>query len=374
MSAYIKPKQTGARCNKWQLCVAVGSREKRVTKTRIFEGTKREAQAELRKFQAEVEGMDLAGANFKEFATRWNDSRLASEAIRPNTHTKYKWYISVVSPLLPESISNITAADIVDAYATLHNRPEGEGRGWSGTSLRSLHNSLSAVFDAAVANKLIAATPMQGVSAPKIDTKERRALDTTKTDELLLKLKAKDAHQFAISLMLRLGLRPGECCQLEWQDVQENVLVVRRAVTKTNAGARSLPLDLDAQLLIKQRRAIVEKSLRKVGAKLEPTDKLCCELDGRPLEYDVLRRWWQRNRGKKPYNLPGWTLHELRHSYLTNLAQAGVHPSLMQKLAGHESVETVMKIYTHVNDADLREAQEQLARARKLARKRNKAS
>ena len=366
MSAYIKPMKTGARCNKWQLWVVVGSRKSRISKTRVFEGTKREAQAELRKLQEEIEGMDLAGVNFKDFATMWNDSRLASGAIRPKTHEKYKWHIHVASPLLPETITSITAADITDAYATLHNRTEGKGRTWSGTSLRTLHNSLNAIFDAAIANKIIKANPMHTVKAPRIDTKERHALDQKDATEMLLKLKANNTHQFALSLMLRLGLRPGECCQLEWRDIREDTLTIRRDITKTNAGARTLPLDVDTQLFIKQRRAIVEAELQKVHATLEPTDKLCCELDGRPLEYDVLRRWWQRNRDRAPYNMPGWTLHELRHSYLTNLAQAGVHPSIMQKLAGHENIETTMRIYTHVNNDDLRQAQEALAHARKL--------
>ena len=42
-----------------------------------------------------------------------------------------------------------------------------------------------------------------------------------------------------------------------------------------------------------------------------------------------------------------WDL--LRHTFLSLAAEQGVHPSVMQKLAGHSSPEITMKIYTHVN-------------------------
>ena len=45
----------------------------------------------------------------------------------------------------------------------------------------------------------------------------------------------------------------------------------------------------------------------------------------------------------------GWTLHELRHSFLSLAAASGVHPAVMQQLAGHSSAQTTMDIYTHVN-------------------------
>lgn len=47
--------------------------------------------------------------------------------------------------------------------------------------------------------------------------------------------------------------------------------------------------------------------------------------------------------------MEGWVLHELRHSYLSMLAAEGVHPKVIQDLAGHACFSTTMDIYTHVN-------------------------
>lgn len=40
--------------------------------------------------------------------------------------------------------------------------------------------------------------------------------------------------------------------------------------------------------------------------------------------------------------------HALRHSFVSHLALAGVHPAVCQKLARHASIELTMKYYTHV--------------------------
>ncbi|MEE1159287.1 MAG: tyrosine-type recombinase/integrase [Atopobiaceae bacterium] len=67
-----------------------------------------------------------------------------------------------------------------------------------------------------------------------------------------------------------------------------------------------------------------------------------------------LSRWWTEDRAK--YGLEGWCLHEFRHTYLTLLAINGVHPKVMQELAGHYSSQISMDIYTHVNMDSKREA------------------
>ena len=56
--------------------------------------------------------------------------------------------------------------------------------------------------------------------------------------------------------------------------------------------------------------------------------------------------------------MPGTTLHELRHSFLSIAAQQGVHPSVMQKLAGHNNPKITLEIYTHVNMDQQRKAME----------------
>ena len=67
-----------------------------------------------------------------------------------------------------------------------------------------------------------------------------------------------------------------------------------------------------------------------------------------------LSRWWSLERDN--YGLDDSSLHELRHTYLTLLAEEGVYPKVMQELAGHYSSQITMDVYTHVNMDAKREA------------------
>jgi integrase len=53
--------------------------------------------------------------------------------------------------------------------------------------------------------------------------------------------------------------------------------------------------------------------------------------------------------------------HALRHTFITRLAEAKVHPKILQELARHSSIETTLTYYTHFRQADERNAIESLA-------------
>lgn len=52
--------------------------------------------------------------------------------------------------------------------------------------------------------------------------------------------------------------------------------------------------------------------------------------------------------------------HALRHTFISNLARAGVHPRNAQALARHSTIDLTMNVYTHVSMGDLADAVESL--------------
>ena len=54
--------------------------------------------------------------------------------------------------------------------------------------------------------------------------------------------------------------------------------------------------------------------------------------------------------------------HALRHTFITNLVRAGVHPRIVQQLARHSTMELTMNVYTHLEIRDAAAALEQLPR------------
>jgi len=47
------------------------------------------------------------------------------------------------------------------------------------------------------------------------------------------------------------------------------------------------------------------------------------------------------------------TFHDLRHTYATNLAIAGVHPARAQYLLGHAKAQMTLDVYTHLQDGNM---------------------
>lgn len=364
MAAWLEPLEGGPRCRKWKLRWSHGSRARKVQRTRRFDGTKRAALAALAEFARECDAMPLQSTQLAEFAAAWNGARVGSGALAPSTGAKYAALIGAIAPHLPQAMDETTPQAVQAAYAAARAPKRAGGLGWSGTTLRTCHNALKGVFRAAEAEGLVRKSPMSAVQPPRTDTKERRALAMDDAAALLSRLRVDDCREFAVALIARLGLRRAEACGLLWADVDEGArtLTVRRETTKTDNGARTLPLDDGALAMIVARKKLVMEFLAGFGHEIEDGTALCCGLDGRPLTADVLSQWWQRNRAG--FGLDGVTLHELRHTYLTNLAQAGVHPRVMQELAGHASASTTMGIYTHVHGEDLAAAQDALAAAR----------
>ena len=65
-------------------------------------------------------------------------------------------------------------------------------------------------------------------------------------------------------------------------------------------------------------------------------------------------KWWERDR--KLLGLDGWLPPRAAPLLPLDAAQQGVHPKVMQELAGHASATITMDIYTHVNMDQKREA------------------
>jgi integrase len=193
---------------------------------------------------------------------------------------------------------------------------------------------------------------------------EPRAL-TTEESKRLLQVAAgsrpTSVAPFAAVLAWSAGVRSGEIKQLRLgvihHDVPRPFLVVRRATTKSDAGARRVALDRIAVWAIRKLldRAALIGSVNPEDHLL-PTDRARHTRASDPLhgEYGfdpghAQSSWeWEWKAFKRAAEI-NCRFHDLRHSYISRAAEAGVPIAVVQAQVGHMSTEMV-KWYTHISE------------------------
>jgi integrase len=177
---------------------------------------------------------------------------------------------------------------------------------------------------------------------------------------------------YAAVLAFSTGMRSGEIKKLQLGAIhaeeEHPYLQVRRATTKTDQGARRVVLDRVAVWAI--RKLIARANL--LGA-LNPDDYLLLTERARhtrladPLHggsgYDSQHpqtSWeaeWQKFR--ESVGISHRRFHDLRHTYISRAAEAGIAVAVVQAQVGHVSAQMVAW-YTHISDRAQHKAAKQI--------------
>jgi integrase len=165
------------------------------------------------------------------------------------------------------------------------------------------------------------------------------------------------------------GLRREEIAALQWPDIDNDTISVRRArVTvrgdviekgpKTKASRRTVDLDTDTMAVLRSwRRRQLEERLQ-AGEGWEPGDWVFTDEIGRPWRPDHITKTFTRTVGSVgllPTDIKG-----LRHAHATALLKAGTHPKVVQERLGHASIKITLDIYSSVVPGIQRHAIERL--------------
>lgn len=313
-----------SRCRDWELSVHVVQDGARHRKTRAFHGTYTQAQAALRDFIAELEGVPVtADMPFSDWCDVWRRRRVESLAYSQATLDGDAARCRAACMHLSGSVGDVTADDVRALYNALAAGETPSGRKWKPKSIEGMHKTLTTIFSDAVKSRVIAVSPMDGVVAPKVPKKRYTVISAPQMDALLDSLDFSDGAQRAVALCCACGLRRREAVELEWRDLGDELRVVD---AKTDAGSRLVPVPPSVLERLEPFRG-----RGRVSGLQDPHS---------------LTRWWERNRPRLGLDC---TLHDLRRSWASRLAAAGVHPRVMMELGGWESIDVAMEVYTQVS-------------------------
>ena len=235
----------------------------------------------------------------------------------------------------------------------------------SGNTLRKHHHLLNLIFNRAIKEGVVRASPMSSVESPQVEKKESAAYTAQQLVVLLDEAK-KTKIYVAVMLASHLGLRRGEICGLKWESVDLENRIVSIAATMTQAGStviikdtktknslRKLHINDDLHQILLDERAYQNEQKKILGVEYNDYGYVFCWEDGLPYRPNYLSDRFTHLITVN--SLPTLTLHGLRHTWVSLGIDEGVPTHIISRNAGHSSQAVTDQIYAHkLRDVDER--------------------
>lgn len=326
-----------------------------------------------------LDGIDYAGGEITvaELVDRYINLR---RGLKENSMRAYGSAINRIhtDPFGSRMIRSVRLSDGKGWFVSLHDK------GLKQNTIGILQSVLRPAFEMAVDDDMIRKNPFKFKLSDVIpnDAYVRSALTKAQQERYLQFIRdhGKDNYYDDIVILLGTGLRVSELYGLTKADIDFdrrcihiNKQLCRTAdkpyfiaPPKTSSGNRSIPMtDTDYMAF---RRVLENRGHPKVEMMVDGySGFLFLDKDGKPkvaMHLENYMRGMQRKYIKKHGNtLSRVTPHVLRHTFCTNMQQAGIDIKSLQYLMGHSNASVTLDVYTHSDFESAERAFRQIAEA-----------
>lgn len=348
--------------NKWKLIYdrkpkMVNGELKRDQGTKVFNGTKSEAEAKLAELIAEANsGVSSKNKNMtvKELLEFWHEATKNTVSYR----TKCSYDETIKLHLVP----NFGAYKLIDleppkiqAYI---NDMDGK---LSSTTIAYHYRVLKMALLFAVGQGLIRSNPCDGVRPPTKNEYGGILLAQSQVKYVLDNAKGTIMY-IPIALAAFLGLRRGEICALTWDniDLENNVARIAHSLSREDGKLKVVKTKTK-----RIRYVAIGPELSKILTDYLKTQKtwndaagierkfVCCWEDGRPLDPHYVSKRYREILTTLKLDSKS-RFHDLRHNFVTSLLNSKVNPKIISEMTGHVIPEhilnaTTFQTYSHVD-------------------------
>lgn len=329
---------------------------------KTVKGSKKSAEAAMRKMITEVENGGIAAAStmrVEDWLKQWLSMYLPN--IEATTRVSYEekvrnYIIPAMGKISLKSLKTENVQSWVNSMSA---------RGLSPKTIRNAFNNLNAALKKACVLRMIPYNPCEGVELPKLQKYQASIYTTPDIHKALAAASGTDMY-IPVMLALTVGLRRGELLALRWEHVdldtgaihiRENMVKGKEGkpivkAPKTKTGLRDISIGKHIVAALTAAKEEYDQNKTKPG--FHDKGFVVCKTDGNPYKPDSMTQKW--DRFMKAKNLSHIRLHDLRHSCATAMVEAGVDLKTVQQVMGHSDISVTMNIYTHCTPAMSRKA------------------
>lgn len=310
-----------------------------------------------------IDGSMSVNAWYKQWKETYKDPKGMTGKSLGMYDEKYNKYIK-------PRIGAMKLKDVTDVHL---QRIMNEQAGMSESHVKKVRSVLQQMFKRARQSRIIIYDPAEMLELPRYTKGGRRSLTETER-RAILKLAETHRGGLLILTLLYTGMRPAEAVALTWKDIDfdRKEIHVRAAkesgthnkikAPKTEAGTRVIPIHAKLLPLLKT-------------ATHSSCGRVFVNQAGNPHNENSLRRLWENfkreldiSMGAKVYRneiiesvlAPDLVLYCFRHTFCTDLQNAGVPLNVAKDLMGHSDIQTTANIYTHRDIDTLKKGMEML--------------
>ncbi len=217
--------------------------------------------------------------------------------------------------------------------------------------------------------------PIQQVKTKLTDVGVKMRVLTREETRLFLENGRDAAHFPLFELALQTGMRIGEICGLQWEDIDfdRKMIRIRHTLTyvkkdgvgeyefqlsepKTDGGKRKIPMTKEAEKLLIEQHSRWEKINNRCVATVGFENLVYITKRNTPIctrnTTVSIRRIEEKIRAKG-IDFEPMTPHTLRHTFSTRCLENGMNIKVLQRILGHADIRTTMNTYCHVTDDEL---------------------
>ena len=319
-----------------------------------------------------LDEIDYAGGEMTviELVTRYMNLK---RSLKENSFRAYDSVINRIreDPFGQKQIRHVKLSDAKSWFVSLHDR------GYKQNTIGVMQCVVRPAFEMAVDDDILRKNPFKFKLSDVVprDAYVRTALSREQQEQYLQFFMEYGGGSYYddVVILLGTGLRVSELYGLTKADIDfdRRCIHIHKqlcrmadkpyfvAPPKTSSGNRSIPMTDTVYMAF--RRVLENRGHPKVEMMVDGySGFLFLDKDGKPkvaMHLENYMRGMRRKYVKKHGNtLPSVTPHVLRHTFCTNMQQAGIDVKSLQYLMGHSNVSVTLDVYTHTDFNAVQEA------------------